>query len=83
MDLLSIQQHLQQKERKLVTPSDKVNTLLTIIMLACFVFGLVLWTFAGSEGGMGSGIFLWRNKDKNFKNLKKDETDTYCNAKSD
>jgi len=52
-------------------------------MLACFVFGLVLWTFAGSEGGMGSGIFLWRNKDKNFKNLKKDETDTYCNAKSD
>ena len=55
MDLLSTQEHLQQKERKLVTPSDKVNTLLTIIMLACFVFGLVLWTLLVVKGEWAQG----------------------------
>lgn len=55
MDLLSIQEHLQQKERKLVTPSDKVNTLLIIIMLACFVFGLVLWTLLVVKGEWAQG----------------------------
>lgn len=55
MDLLSTQEHLQQKERKLVTPSDKVNTLLIIIMLACFVFGLVLWNLLVVKGEWAQG----------------------------
>lgn len=55
MDLLSTQEHLQQKERKLVTPSDKVNTLLIIIVLACFVFGLVLWTLLVVKGEWAQG----------------------------